>query len=94
MLNMFEKFDKKLDNTTIMEINSKIDYNITDLKERKKVIDNIMNNTDFFTEYFDKYYNYHPANYEGLATNDIVCTTLDKMASYLLGEDLKKKNKR
>lgn len=86
-MNSKVNFSGRLDNTTINEINKKLDFSKTSLKDREKVVNDILDNTSFFDEYFDDYYNYSPSNTDCLSSDNNVCKALERMASYLLNSD-------
>ena len=79
-----EQFNGILDETSVVELNSKIDYKKTKLKERKKVIEDILNETSFYEEYFDEYFKPNITSNQSLSSNNNVCRSLERMANYLL----------
>lgn len=80
-------FTEVLDGTTLDEIGKKINYKKNKLEERKEVVDDVVNNTHFFQDYFDNYYNPTPTNTEVLSEQDSVCLMLERLGSYLLASD-------
>lgn len=89
-----KKFNGRLDGINIYEIVEKIDYKKTAYEDRLAVVENILDSTNFFTEYFDEHYNPHINNSQELSENEFVCATLEKMATYLLlSDDVRKSRK-
>ena len=80
-------FTEVLDGTTLDEIGKKIDYKRSKLEERKELVENIVEDTSFFQDYFDEYYNPSPTNSEVLSEQDSVCLMLERLGSYLLASD-------
>lgn len=77
-------FTAELDGTTVNEINKKLDYSKNKLDDRKKIVEDILNGTDFFIEYFSEYFNPNINNVDYLSSNINVCRSLERMANYLL----------
>ncbi|AJO60830.1 MULTISPECIES: hypothetical protein [Bacillus] len=84
-------FKGRLDGTTVHEINKKIDFEKTTLEERKKVVEEILNETNFYSEYFDGYFKTGITTKDFLSHQNNVCKSLDRMATYLLTSDEIKK---
>lgn len=85
-----KSFSGRLDGVTIYDLINKIDYNKSTYEERLEVIEDILNSTDFFVEYFDEYYNCHINEKQGMSEDEFVCVALERMASYLLlAEDIR-----
>lgn len=80
-------FTEVLDDTTLEDISKKINYKKNKLQERKEVVNGILDETKFFEEYFDDYYNVSPTNSEVLSEQDSVCLMLERLGSYLLASD-------
>jgi len=89
----YNNFNSKLDNITIREINSKLDYNLTSLNDRKQKLDDILSNTNFYTDYFDNYYKSNLTSNDNLSENNNVCRSLENMATYLLNSEEEKKQR-
>lgn len=84
-------FTAVLDGTDVNELNKKIDYSKTKLEERKKVIENILENTNFYSEYFSNHFNANINTSDSLSTSNNVCRSLERMANYLLNsKEIKK----
>lgn len=79
-----QNFTGVLDGTDVNELNKKIDYSKTHLKERKEVVEDILNNTDFYGEYFDNYFKTSITSRDALSSDVNVCKSLERMANYLL----------
>lgn len=82
-----QNFTGKLDETNVNELNKKIDYTKTKLEDRKKVINDILNSTKFYEEYFSNYFNPNITSRDYLSDSINVCRSLERMASYLLNSD-------
>lgn len=84
---MSQNFDGVLDGVKIEDLNKKIDYSKTCLKDRKKIVNDILSDTDFYEDYFDNYFN-ASINSNGSLSEDVnVCRSLEQMANYLLTSD-------
>ncbi|UDY80675.1 hypothetical protein [Geobacillus phage GR1] len=82
-----QNFVGVLDGTNVNELNRKIDYKKTKLEDRKKVINDILDNTKFYEEYFSNYFNPNINSGDYLSNNINVCRSLERMANYLLNSD-------
>jgi|GEM_PF-2913893 len=76
-----------LDGTNVNELNKKIDYKKTKLEDRKKVVNDILNSTRFYEEYFSDYFNANINSGDYLSSDVNVCKSLERMANYLLNSD-------
>lgn len=79
-----QNFTGVLNGTDVNELNKKIDYSKTRLKERKEVVEDILNNTDFYEEYFDNYFKTPITSRDALSSDVNVCKSLERIANYLL----------
>ena len=77
-------FSGTLDNTNIEELSKIMDRNLSSYKERYEHINGVLEDTLFFIEYFDDYYNVEKNKDEPLALDDNVCQLLENYGSYLL----------
>ena len=77
-------FKGKLDGVTIDDISKEIDYSIPNFNERNEKVEQILNETKFFEEYFSDYYDAHIGTNDGSASDNNVCRTLEAMGTYLL----------
>lgn len=94
-------FNGTIDGKSIKDIYKSIDYSKLTIEERKKVIENIINENDtFFTEYFDEHF---VLNNEKVTMNsetetsewNTVCKLLETMSFYLVSSpDIKEEEKR
>lgn len=73
-----------LDGTDVNELNKKIDYSKIHLEERKNVVNNILDNTSFYDEYFQDHFKAAINSYDHLSSEVNVCKSLERMANYLL----------
>lgn len=82
-----QNFVGELDGTTAHEISSKVDYTKTKLADRKEHVEELLNENNFFPEYFADYFkpNINVTDFTSESNN--VCKTLEKMANYLLNSD-------
>lgn len=88
-------FKGKLDGVTIDDISKEIDYSISNLKERKEKVEQILDNTKFFEEYFSDYFDTKVGSNDGLASESNICKTLEAMGTYLLNSvDEREKRKK
>lgn len=76
-----------LDGTDVMTLNQKIDYKKTKLEERKQVVDNILEGTQFYSEYFSGFFKANINSGDHLSSDVNVCKSLERMANYLLNSD-------
>lgn len=76
-----------LDNTNVNEINKQIDYKKTKLEERKQLVEEVLESTNFYTEYFSGYFKASINAGDHLSTDVNVCKSLERMANYLLNSD-------
>lgn len=76
------------------KLSSNLDYNIDDLEDRKKRVEEIIGSNDNdLVRYFDDYYNPSLNQNSRLSENDPMCKQLERMADYLLYADNKEKRK-
>lgn len=76
-----------LDGTNVNELNKKIDYRKTKLQDRKKIVEEILDNTEFYSEYFSGYFKGSINSGDHLSQDVNVCKSLERMANYLLNSD-------
>lgn len=79
-----QNFVAEIDGTTVMELNKKLDYKITSLEDRKKLVEDILNNTKFYEGYFSDYFKAGLTTRDALSSDVNVCKSLNAMANYLL----------
>lgn len=82
-----QNFVGELDGTNIAELNKKLDFDKTKLEDRKKVVEDILNGTTFYEEYFDNYFKASINTTDYLSHETNICKSLDRMATYLLTSD-------
>lgn len=75
------------------EVNKNIDYSKTSINDRKQIVENILNQARF-EEYFDEDYKVNLNSTDNLSEQNLACTTLEKLANYLLNSDEVKEDKR
>ncbi|MEK5205258.1 hypothetical protein NST55_28880 [Bacillus sp. FSL R10-2789] len=86
-----QNFVGVLSDTDIVTLNSKIDYKKTKLEDRKKIVEGIIEGTEFYNEYFSSYFKATINAGDSLSHNVNVCKSLERMANYLLNsEEIKK----
>lgn len=77
------QFKGKIDGKSVDDFR-RLDHSIDNLEERKEHLGDLMDDNHFFEEYFDSHYNPHVTTSGSLSEDDVVCTTLENMATYLL----------
>ena len=82
-----QKFLSSINGETVEDLNKKIDYSKVKLEDRKENINQILENTDFYEEYFDNYYKSSINSNESLSSEVNVCSSLERMANYLLSSN-------
>jgi len=82
-----QNFLAELDGTTVYELNQKIDYSKLTLDERKREVESILENTDFYSEYFSEHFKGSINSGDSLSQEINVCKSLEKMANYLLNSE-------
>ncbi|MDG0860305.1 hypothetical protein, partial [Staphylococcus equorum] len=73
-----------LDGTDVNELNKKIDYSKNKLEDRKQVVSGILNETNFYEEYFTDHFKSNINANDHLSSNINICKSLERMANYLL----------
>lgn len=73
-----------LDGTDVNNLNNKIDYTKSKLEERKTVVNNILNSTNFYEEYFEDHFKSSINANDHLSSEINICKSLERMANYLL----------
>ena len=79
-----QNFTANLDNTNANELNRVMDRTLDNYEERKQCIENTLEGTSFFEEYFTDYYNVNASQNDYLSLENNVCKVLENYASYLL----------
>ena len=79
-----QNFLASIDGTTANELNRVMDRTLDNYKERKACIENTLEGTSFFEEYFTDYYNVNASQNDYLSLENNVCKVLENYASYLL----------
>lgn len=85
-------FNGKINNQNVYEVKQALDYKVRDLEGRRKIVDDVLSNTDenglnFFENYFDGHYKCELNQNDSLSENNNVCKALEQMADYLLGSE-------
>lgn len=81
-----KQFYGKINNHTLSDMYTYIDYDLSSLNDRLTTIEDAME-VGFFQEYFDTAYTVHPNKKDPLSENDNVCICLERMADYILSCD-------
>lgn len=76
-----------------LSLSKKIDYKKTNLEDRKKIVDNILE-SGFYEDYFDEFYKSNLNSTDSLSENNNICNSLENMATYLLNSDEAKEDKK
>lgn len=86
-------FTGKLKGKTLQELNKEIDYTKSTYDERLQVIEDILE-TGFYEEYMDEHFKVNINSSDSLSDSDAVCSSLERMANYLLNSDEVKEMKK
>ena len=79
-----QNFLASIDGVTANELNRVMDRTLDNYEERKKCIEETLEGTTFFEEYFTDYYNVNASQNDYLSSENNVCKVLENYASYLL----------
>ena len=79
-----QNFLASIDGVTANELNRVMDRTLDNYDERKACIENTLEGTTFFEEYFTDYYNVNASQNDYLSLENNVCKVLENYASYLL----------
>ena len=79
-----QNFLASIDGTTANELNRAMDRTLNNYDERKECIEDTLEGTSFFEEYFTNYYNVNASQNDYLSLENNVCKVLENYASYLL----------
>ena len=79
-----QNFLASIDGVTANELNRVMDRTLDNYDERKKCIEDALEGTSFFEEYFTDYYNVNASQNDYLSLENNVCKVLENYASYLL----------
>ena len=79
-----QNFLASIDGTTANELNRVMDRTLDNYEERKACIEDTLEGTSFFEEYFTNYYNVNASQNDYLSLENNVCKVLENYASYLL----------
>ena len=79
-----QNFLASIDGVTANELNRVMDRTLDNYDERKKCIEETLEGTTFFEEYFTDYYNVNASQNDYLSLENNVCKVLENYASYLL----------
>ncbi len=79
-----QNFLASIDGVTANELNKVMDRTLDNYDERKACIEDTLEGTSFFKEYFTDYYNVNASQNDYLSLENNVCKVLENYASYLL----------
>ena len=79
-----QNFLASIDGVTANELNRTMDRTLNNYDERKECIEDTLEGTSFFEEYFTNYYNVNASQNDYLSLENNVCKVLENYASYLL----------
>ena len=79
-----QNFLASIDGVTASELNRAMDRTLNNYNERKACIEDTLEGTSFFEEYFTNYYNVNASQNDYLSLENNVCKVLENYASYLL----------
>ena len=80
-------FKEALDGMTVRDLQQELDYKRKKIKDRMELINNILEKTNFFIEYFTDYYNSNIGTTCPLSLDDNVCKLLESYATYILNSE-------
>ena len=79
-----QNFLATIDGTNARELNKIMDRTLDKYEDRLSCVNDTLENTSFFEEYFTDYYNVHASQNDYLSLENNVCKVLENYASYLL----------
>ena len=79
-----QNFLATIDGTNARELNKIMDRTLDKYEDRLSCVNDTLENTSFFEEYFTDYYNVHASQNDYLSLDNNVCKVLENYASYLL----------
>lgn len=82
--NTQKNFTATLDGTNVYSLSKLMDRQKDKFKDRLEHIENILNDTNFFIEYFEGYFPVNINSHDYLSLENNVCLLLEQYASYLL----------
>lgn len=77
-------FTAEIDGTTVHELNKKIDYTKVHLTDRMKAVQELLDSTDFYIDYFAEFFNPNINAGDSLSADVNICKSLERMANYIL----------
>ena len=77
-------FYGKLDGDSVQSLSNKLDYSFNDLESRMNKVEEILDNTEFFTEYYTNYYDGCANASTPLSEEGNVAQLLESYGSYIL----------
>ncbi|HLO11583.1 MAG TPA: hypothetical protein VK190_04940 [Pseudoneobacillus sp.] len=86
-------FFGKINDTNPNELLKKIDYSKNNLEDRKQVVNELLN-SGFYEGYFEEYFKVNINSGDYLSEHDNACSSLEKMANYLLNSAEVKEDKK
>lgn len=79
-------FNGELDGKTSRDFN-KLDYNLTKLKDRIEHVNNKLECSNFFINYFENHFKVNLNSVDPLSANFNICNILENMGTYILNSD-------
>jgi hypothetical protein len=79
-----QNFLATIDGTNARELNKIMDRTLDKYEDRLSCVNDTLETTSFFEEYFTDYYNVHASQNDYLSLDNNVCKVLENYASYLL----------
>lgn len=79
-----QNFTATLDGTNAIKLNKVMDRSLMNYEDRLECINNTLEGTSFFEEYFSDYYNPLASQNDYLSMDNNVCKVLENYATYLL----------
>lgn len=88
-----QNFTANLDGTNAIELNKVMDRSLNNYEDRLECINQTLEGTSFFEEYFTDYYNPVASQNDYLSMDNNVCKVLENYATYLLNSaDIREDN--
>ena len=92
--NPYNVFKGELDGHSPRDF-QKLDYSLQNYEERKKYIEDLLNSSDFFVEYFDDKFKVNINSGDALSDEINIVKIIENMANYLLNsEDVKEEDRK
>ena len=82
---MYTPFNGTINEISLRDFLDKLDYNLTEPEDRVALVSRILEEQgEFFSEYFEYFYNPHLKLTSPLSENNAVCKVLDSIGNYII----------